>query len=134
MACCNIIISTLLKHSALIVFLCVNHVFMEKVAEVHSEEDAEFETSANSRQFDNKAVIVLASTFPLGLVVGALWCYCMSTVCKTRQSDYKQLRLRAPTQRRHFVQSHYPEIPRPGYSLDSPMPSDVSSRTSSPLP
>ena len=79
-------------------------------------------------------MIVLACAFGGGLLLGALWCYCMSAVCKTRQTDFKRLRLSAPTQRSHFIRDHYPPIQRPGYSLDSPTASDLSSRTPSPLP
>ncbi|KAK2148032.1 hypothetical protein LSH36_520g01046 [Paralvinella palmiformis] len=131
MACSSVITSTLLQLSALVIFICLNNA---RGASFQSKEEAELEESTNGSEIDSKTVIVLACAFGGGLLLGALWCYCMSAVCKTRQTDFKRLRLSAPTQRSHFIRDHYPPIQRPGYSLDSPTASDLSSRTPSPLP
>lgn len=66
-----------------------------------------------------KAVaITLGVTIPCAFIVGILWCYCMSKVCKTDQATLKRPRLsRAHTASRELVSP--PRSPQPQMHLPS---------------
>ena len=61
--------------------------------------------SPSSQGLDRKTIITLSVTFPVGLVVGIVWCWCMSKVCGTDQRPPKA-RLNHPASLTHVQRVH----------------------------